>query len=80
MSEQRAAEVAKKNAEFESRGERIAAAEKYRASVPKEQRMRSAIEQLATSVARERGMSHDQARRLVVDAVQRGENQRGGRR
>lgn len=79
VSEQRAAEVAKKNREFEAREERVADAQRYVQTVPKEQRMRSAIERLAAGIAQQRGMSSDQARQLITDAVRRGENKRGGR-
>lgn len=80
MQERRAAEVAKRNREYEGRAERIEAAKRYQRDVPLEQRKRAAIEQLATNIARERGGGREEARRAVVDAVLRGERQRAERR
>lgn len=77
MQERRAAEVAQKNRDYEARGERVEAAARYVREVPKEQRVRAAIEQLATGIARQRGLSGDAARQLVAAAVRQGDQRRG---
>ena len=58
------------------REEHIARAKRHRESKPRVQRMREAIDKTAANLA-SHGVEFSEARRLVVDAVEKGERKRG---